>query len=224
MIRLSSRWNCPTMCVCARRPRRRVPGARWVPAENCSLSAFIGNVPENAFADIADALSVSPRPGFNLEIEGVGHFARSRARPRLWAGVARNPAWIVCSPGRACPSKTRASRRAEAEVHAPRDARTSQGQPARPECRTSSPPIDLYVHVRGRKLRPVLVLSRPRRGDLPCRGALPHLASSRSGRACVHRPGRRDRRTGARAPAADRGCRDRGAPRRSRRINGRSSL
>ena len=35
-----------------------VPGARWMPAENLHLTlAFIGNVPENAFADVAAALS-----------------------------------------------------------------------------------------------------------------------------------------------------------------------
>ncbi len=70
-----------------------VPGARWVPQENLHLTlGFIGNVPESAFADIEGALARVAAPGFDLAIDGVGHFARGRAPTQLWAGVARNPA------------------------------------------------------------------------------------------------------------------------------------
>ncbi len=70
-----------------------VPGARWTPPENMHLTLrFVGEVPEPAFADVAGALARVRVPGFDLAVEGVGHFARGRSPTMLWAGVARDAA------------------------------------------------------------------------------------------------------------------------------------
>lgn len=70
-----------------------VPGARWTPSDNMHLTlCFIGDVAESDFPDIHNALARVRAPGFDLAIEGTGHFARGRVPSMLWAGVAPLPA------------------------------------------------------------------------------------------------------------------------------------
>jgi 2'-5' RNA ligase len=66
-----------------------VPGARWSPAENLHVTlVFIGNVADDAFADVAAALDRVRAAPFDLAIEGVGHFAAGRKPTTIWAGIA----------------------------------------------------------------------------------------------------------------------------------------
>lgn len=70
-----------------------VPGARWTEAENLHLTLrFIGEVPDDALADIDAALSAIDAPGFDLVLDGVGVFGSGRNARMLWAGVERNEA------------------------------------------------------------------------------------------------------------------------------------
>lgn len=73
--------------------RGKVPGARWVPAENMHLTLrFVGEVNEGRGGDIDIELSRIAAAPFEVRLSGVGHFA-SRGRVRaLWAGVERNAA------------------------------------------------------------------------------------------------------------------------------------
>ncbi len=72
-----------------------VPGARWIAPENIHLTLrFIGNVEETALADIDDGLARVKAPGFDMEIDGVGHFSRGRRPVMLWAGLAPEPALL----------------------------------------------------------------------------------------------------------------------------------
>jgi 2'-5' RNA ligase len=72
-----------------------VPGARWIEPENMHLTLrFIGNVAEDVFPDVDEALDRVRAPAFDIEIAGVGEFSRGRHPAMLWAGVAPGPALI----------------------------------------------------------------------------------------------------------------------------------
>ncbi len=65
-----------------------VPGARWVKPEQFHLTLrFIGEVDNEAFADIADGLGEVHADRFSLRFGGVGHFPPRGAPKVLWAGV-----------------------------------------------------------------------------------------------------------------------------------------
>ncbi|MDX1486022.1 MAG: RNA 2',3'-cyclic phosphodiesterase [Alphaproteobacteria bacterium] len=75
--------------------RGGVPGARWIEPENIHLTLrFIGNVEEDAVADIDGTLARIDFPAFDLEIAGTGEFSRGRRPAMIWAGVAPNPPLI----------------------------------------------------------------------------------------------------------------------------------
>ena len=72
--------------------RGGVPSARWIDRENYHLTlCFIGDVDTRHAADIDAALADIVRPGFSLQLEGVGVFGGNRPRA-LWAGAGREPA------------------------------------------------------------------------------------------------------------------------------------
>ena len=66
-------------------------GVRWIKPENIHLTLrFIGEVPNDVAGDIDAALSAVAAPGFTLELDGVGNFARGKHPHALWAGIARS--------------------------------------------------------------------------------------------------------------------------------------
>lgn len=68
-----------------------VPGARWVPAENMHVTLrFIGEVNGTLRDDIIEALSGVRADGFDLEMQGVGHFETRRQPHALWVRVVRS--------------------------------------------------------------------------------------------------------------------------------------
>ena len=69
-----------------------LPGARWVKPENLHLTLrFLGEVDNLAAADVDDALAKIHCPGFDLALNGVGHFGEGRKLRALWVGVEANP-------------------------------------------------------------------------------------------------------------------------------------
>lgn len=68
-----------------------VPGARWVPAENMHVTLrFIGEVDGARRDDIIEALSEVRADGFDLEMQGIGHFETRRQPHALWVRVNRS--------------------------------------------------------------------------------------------------------------------------------------
>jgi 2'-5' RNA ligase len=68
-----------------------LPGARWVKPENLHLTLrFLGEVDNLAAADVDDALAKIQCPGFDLALNGVGHFGDGRKLRALWVGVEAN--------------------------------------------------------------------------------------------------------------------------------------
>ena len=66
-------------------------GARWVKPENIHLTLrFIGDVANDVASDVDTALSEIAAPGFALELDGVGNFARGKRPHALWAGVTKS--------------------------------------------------------------------------------------------------------------------------------------
>jgi 2'-5' RNA ligase len=66
-------------------------GARWIKPENIHLTLrFIGEVRNDIASDIDMALSEIDAPGFTLELDGIGNFARGKHPHTLWAGVAKS--------------------------------------------------------------------------------------------------------------------------------------
>jgi 2'-5' RNA ligase len=66
-------------------------GARWITPENIHLTLrFIGEVRRDVAGDIDLALSQIAAPGFTLELDGIGNFARGRHPHALWAGVGKS--------------------------------------------------------------------------------------------------------------------------------------
>ena len=65
-----------------------LPGARWVKPENLHLTLrFLGEVDNMAAADVDDALAKIRSPGFDLSLNGIGHFGEGRKLRALWVGV-----------------------------------------------------------------------------------------------------------------------------------------
>ena len=68
--------------------RAGVPGAKWVGDEQLHLTLrFIGEVDNEVFADVAEALATVSVAPFPLRLSGVGHFPPRGAPKVLWAGV-----------------------------------------------------------------------------------------------------------------------------------------
>ncbi len=66
-------------------------GARWIKPENIHLTLrFIGEVHNDVAGDIDAALAQIAAPGFTLELDGIGNFARGKHPHALWAGVAKS--------------------------------------------------------------------------------------------------------------------------------------
>jgi len=66
-------------------------GARWIKPENIHLSLrFIGEVPNDIAGDIDLALANVRAPGFMLQLDGIGNFARGKNPHALWVGVAKS--------------------------------------------------------------------------------------------------------------------------------------
>jgi 2'-5' RNA ligase len=73
-----------------------IEGARWVVPENLHLTLrYIGEIDEPAAADVVHALEQVQSPGFELQLDGVGHFESGRKIRSLWAGIAPQPALIA---------------------------------------------------------------------------------------------------------------------------------
>jgi len=82
------------------------PELRWVPDENLHLTLrFLGEVERPLAEDIAAALATLRSPSFELQIAGVGQFAK-RNGGALWAGVAPRDAVsaLAAKVDRACTS------------------------------------------------------------------------------------------------------------------------
>lgn len=66
-------------------------GARWIKPDNIHLTLrFIGEVRNDLANDIDTALSEIAAPPFELELGGIGSFARGKQPHALWAGVAKS--------------------------------------------------------------------------------------------------------------------------------------
>lgn len=70
-----------------------IPGARWVAHENFHLTLrFIGEVDGGTAQDIVDSLSGLRGHGFDMTLNGIGHFETKGRVRAVWAGVEANPA------------------------------------------------------------------------------------------------------------------------------------
>jgi 2'-5' RNA ligase len=70
-----------------------LPGARWVAEDNLHLTLrFLGELDGSEAADVDAALAGLRMPGFELRLEGVGHFGDGRKLRSIWAGVEASPA------------------------------------------------------------------------------------------------------------------------------------
>src|SRR3546814_2214577 len=70
-----------------------VPGARWIRPENLHVTLrFIGEVDQHVAADLDAELARTVAPGFDLSLDGVGHFGPARKPTSLWAGIGRSAA------------------------------------------------------------------------------------------------------------------------------------
>src|SRR3546814_639172 len=70
-----------------------VPGARWIRPENLHVTLrFIGEVDQHVAADLDAELARTVAPGFDLSLDGVGHFGPARKPTSLWAGIGRSEA------------------------------------------------------------------------------------------------------------------------------------
>ena len=70
-----------------------LPGVRWVPPENYHLTLrFIGELPGWRAEEVDHALDKIRVPGFSLQLNGVGTFAKAGRITTLYIGVERNPA------------------------------------------------------------------------------------------------------------------------------------
>ena len=72
-----------------------VPGARWVDPGNYHLTLrFIGEIAEDAAADVDDALARLKARRFTLQLAGTGIFGNGKPR-QLWVGVERRPELVT---------------------------------------------------------------------------------------------------------------------------------
>ena len=70
-----------------------IDGVRWVDDANLHLTLrFVGEVERPMANDLAAALGQIEWPGFELEIEGIGHFTRKGEVTALWARVPASEA------------------------------------------------------------------------------------------------------------------------------------
>lgn len=70
-----------------------LPGVRWVPPENYHLTLrFIGELPGWRAEEVDQALARIRAPGFALQLNGVGTFAKAGRITTLYIGVERNAA------------------------------------------------------------------------------------------------------------------------------------
>lgn len=70
-----------------------VPGARWIRPENLHVTLrFLGEVEESVAEDLDAAFARAAAPGFELRLDGVGHFGPVRKPTSLWAGIERSEA------------------------------------------------------------------------------------------------------------------------------------
>lgn len=94
MIRLFAALSLPPdVALVLTQAQVGLPGARWRPIESLHVTLrFFGDVPENQAADLDAELAGLARPGFTLELEGVGCFGEGAAIEAVWAGVADSPA------------------------------------------------------------------------------------------------------------------------------------
>ncbi|MDH5410245.1 MAG: RNA 2',3'-cyclic phosphodiesterase [Alphaproteobacteria bacterium] len=70
-------------------------GARWIKPDNIHLTLrFIGEVPNDLASDIDTALSEITAPPFELELDGIGSFARGKHPHALWVGVSKSEALL----------------------------------------------------------------------------------------------------------------------------------
>ena len=66
-------------------------GARWIKPDNIHLTLrFIGEIRNDLASDIDMALSEITAAAFQLELDGIGSFARGKHPHALWAGVAKS--------------------------------------------------------------------------------------------------------------------------------------
>ncbi len=72
-----------------------IPGAAWHPADAYHITLrFLGDIPEPAFAELAEALQQVHAYRFDLGIGGFGTFGTGDALRILWAGVDAEPALL----------------------------------------------------------------------------------------------------------------------------------
>lgn len=70
-----------------------IPGARWIASENFHLTLrFIGEVSSVQAEEIDHALAAIRTPAFDLNLAGVGVFAKAGRAAALWVGTDRTPA------------------------------------------------------------------------------------------------------------------------------------
>lgn len=68
---------------------RELPGAHWVSREQLHLTLrFIGNVDEELFRTVKEALRAVRGVPFHLSMNGVGHFPPGRHPRVFWVGMA----------------------------------------------------------------------------------------------------------------------------------------
>lgn len=66
-------------------------GARWISPENIHLTLrFIGEVRNDLASDIDMALDEIRAPAFDLELDGIGNFARGKHPHALWVAVGKS--------------------------------------------------------------------------------------------------------------------------------------
>ncbi len=67
--------------------RGGIQGARWIDQESYHFTLrFIGDIENGEANELAEALERTAGPGFQLELNGIDHFGRSKPRA-VWAGV-----------------------------------------------------------------------------------------------------------------------------------------
>ena len=67
-----------------------IDGARWVLPENLHITLrFIGEVPEDRIADVADALGAIRMPALTVILRGTGHFGSGKKARAVWVGVEK---------------------------------------------------------------------------------------------------------------------------------------